>query len=364
MVTVNAKNYRKIALENNEYKQYIIKKKLIITILLALTIIAFFCAITAGATRIKTKDAILAILGLGNAKSVAIIRNIRMPRVVSGILAGAGLSISGCIMQNNLKNPLASPSTLGISNAAAFGANIAIILLGAGTVVSTGLGEIQIYNPYIVTICAMFFSVISTFLIIFLSKLGQFSTQSIILAGAALSSLFSAGTMLIQFFSKDTTKIAAVIFWTFGDLGRASWDEILIMGILIIIAMAYFIYHRWDYNALEAGDEIAKSLGVDVEKVRLGSMFMASIITAVTVSFLGIIGFIGLISPQITKKFIGSNNKYLIPTSAIMGSLILLISDTLARVIISPQMLPVGAVTSFLGAPLFLYFLIKEDINL
>jgi len=360
---VDTKKYRKIPFQNNEYKQYTNKKKFIITSLLILTILAFFWAITAGATSLKPREVILAIFGLGNTKSVSIIRNIRMPRVVLGMLAGAGLSMAGCIMQNNLKNPLASPSTLGISHAAAFGANIAIILLGAGTVVSTGLGEIQIYNPHIVTICAMFFSIISTLLIILLSKLSHFSTQSIILAGAALSSLFSAGTMIIQYFSKDTTKIAAVVFWTFGDLGRASWNEILIMGILILLSMAYFIYHRWDYNALDAGDEIAKSLGVDVEKIRLGGMFIASIITAVTVSFLGIIGFIGLICPQITKKLIGSNNKYLIPASAIMGSLILLISDTLARIVISPQILPVGAVTSFLGAPLFLYFLIKGDIN-
>ncbi len=357
---MDPKENNRVPVQNNQYKQYLIRKRLIIIILLILTIITFFWAINAGATEIKPKEVILAILGVGDSKSISIIRNIRMPRVVSGLLAGVGLSISGCIMQNNLKNPLASPSTLGISNAAAFGANIAIILLGAGTIVSTGLGEIQIYNPYIVTICAMFFSIISTLLIISLSKLGHFSTQSIILAGAALSSLFSAGTMIIQYFAKDTTKIAAVVFWTFGDLGRASWNEILIMGILIFIAIIYFIYHRWDYNALDAGDDMAKSLGVDVERIRLGGMFISSIITAVIVSFLGIIGFIGLICPQITRRLVGNDNKYLIPASAIMGAFILLVSDTVARIIISPQILPVGAVTSFLGAPLFLYFLIKE----
>ncbi|WP_222704718.1 FecCD family ABC transporter permease [Anaerosalibacter massiliensis] len=356
---MNIKKNRGVLFQDNVYEHHIIRKKFIIIVLLAVTIVAFFWAINAGAMPIKPKKVILAILGLGDNKSISIIRNIRMPRVVSGILAGAGLSIAGCIMQNNLKNPLASPSTLGISNAAAFGANVAIILLGAGTIVSTGLGEIQIFNPYIVTICAMSFSIGSTLLIISLSKIGRFSTQSIILAGVALSSLFSAGTMIIQYFSGDTTKVAAVIFWTFGDLGRASWNEIIIMGILIAISIIYFIYHRWDYNALDSGDDTAKSLGVNVERIRLCGMFMASVITAVTVSFLGIIGFIGLICPQITKRLIGSDNRYLIPASAIMGSFILLISDTLARVLLSPQTLPVGAVTSFLGAPLFLYFLIK-----
>lgn len=342
------------------YKEHIRRKKLIVLLLILATILVFFWAINAGASKIKWKDVVLGILGLGDDKSNSIIRNIRIPRIVSGILAGIGLSIAGCIMQNNLRNPLASPSTLGISNAAAFGANVAIILLGAGSVASTSLGEVQITNPYLVTLCAISFSLLATILIIGLSRLGHFSTQSIILAGVALSSLFSAGTMIIQYFASDTTKVAAVVFWTFGDLARASWREIGIMGLVVTISLGYFYHRRWDYNALDSGDDSAKSLGVEVEKIRLGGMFAASIITAVTVSFLGTIGFIGLICPQITRKIIGNDKRYLLPASAIMGALILLVSDTVARVIISPQVLPVGAVTSFLGAPLFLYFLIKE----
>lgn len=360
---MKVKEGKSLPYENKEYHKEVARKRFIILGLMMGTIITSFWAINAGAMGIGPKEVVLSILGIGNSKSVSIIRNIRMPRVISGILAGAGLSLSGCIMQNNLKNPLASPSTLGISNAAAFGANVAIILLGAGTVASIGVGEVQITNPYMVTICAMVFSIGSAFLIIGLSKIGGFSTQNIVLAGVALSSLFNAGTMIIQYFSSDTTKVAAVVFWTFGDLGRASWNEIMIMAVLLFILTGYFIYHRWDYNALDSGDDVARGLGVNVERIRLGGMFGASVITAVIVSFLGVIGFIGLISPQITKRLIGSDNRYLIPASAIMGSLILLVSDTLARIILSPQTLPVGAVTSFLGAPLFLYFLIKGDIN-
>ncbi len=134
-----------------------------------------------------------------------------------------------------------------------------------GTIASTGLGEVQINNPYVVTLCAMFFNTIYS-INYFPIKIGHFTTKSIILAGTALSSLFSAGTMIIQYFSGDTTKVATVIFWTFGDLSRASWIEIIIMGILVFISIVYFIYHRWDYNVLDAGDDTAKSLGVDVEK--------------------------------------------------------------------------------------------------
>lgn len=355
-------NNTEVSFKEHTYKDHINKKKVIMLGLFISTILAFFWSINAGAISLSPRDVVMAIFGKGDKKSVAVIRNIRMPRVISGLVAGSGLSVAGCIMQNNLKNPLASPSTLGISNAAAFGANFAIIVLGAGSISSIGLGKINISNPYIVTICAMTFSIGATILIIGLSKMGRFSAQSIILAGVALSSLFSAGTMIIQYFAKDTTKVAAVIFWTFGDLGRATWNEIIIMTILITISIIFFIYHRWDYNALDSGEDTAKSLGVDVDRIRLISMSIASIITAVIVSFLGVIGFIGLICPHITRRIMGSDNRYLIPGSAIMGSLILLLSDTLSRVVLSPQMLPVGAVTSFLGAPLFLYFLIKGEM--
>lgn len=360
---MGAKEHEGLSHQSKEYHREISKKRLIILGLFLATVLAFFLAINAGAMKISPKEVVLSVLGIGDSRSISVIRNIRMPRVISGILAGAGLSLAGCVMQNNLRNPLASPSTLGISNAAAFGANIAIILLGAGSIASIGVGEVQISNPYMVTICAMVFSLGSALLLIGLSKAGRFSTQSIVLAGVALSSLFNAGTMIIQYFAKDTTKVAAVVFWTFGDLARASWNEIMIMAVVVIIFAAYFIYHRWDYNVLASGDDVTRSLGVNVEKIRLGGMFGASIITAVIVSFLGVISFIGLIGPQITKRLIGSDNRFLIPGSAIMGSLILLVSDTIARTILSPQTLPVGAVTSFLGGPLFLYFLIKGDIN-
>lgn len=338
------------------------KRMIILGLFLALLVSTFF-AINAGAMKLSPKEVILSIFGIGSAKSVAVVRNIRLPRVVSGLLAGMGLSLAGCIMQNNLKNPLASPSTLGISNAAAFGANVAIILLGAGTVASTGVGEIIISNPYLVTVSAMFFSILASLVIVLLSRLGSFSTQSIVLSGVALSSLFNAGTMIIQYFATDSTKVAAVVFWTFGDLARSSWKEIAIMAVLVLILAGYFIYRRWDYNALDCGDDVARGLGVNVDRIRLAGMFSASIMTAVLVSFMGVIGFVGLISPQISKRIVGSDNRYLIPTSALMGALILLLSDTLSRVLLSPQVLPVGAVTSFLGAPLFLYFLIKGDMK-
>lgn len=342
-----------------QYTQNIARKRLFVITLLLGVVMMFFVAINAGSSRIPVLDVCRALLGTLDGNTETVVCNLRLPRVVAAIVAGIGLALAGCVMQNNLRNPLASPSTLGISNAAAFGANVAIIVFGAGSVLSADVGRVVINNPYIVTLTALVFALGAMVIILALSRIRNFSPESIILAGVAISSLFAASTMILQYFAGDSAKVAAVIFWTFGDLGRASWKEILIMSGVVGGSSVYFFFRRWDYNALDGGDDTAKSLGVNVERVRLEGLLVSSVIAAICVSFLGIIGFIGLVAPQITKRIIGNDKRYLIPASALMGALILLLSDTLSRVIISPQTLPVGAVTSFLGAPLFLYLLMK-----
>ncbi|MCT4688759.1 FecCD family ABC transporter permease [Vallitalea sp.] len=340
------------------YKSYTAKKVAIAICSIIIMIILSIIAIGAGSTNIGYHEIFRAIIGRGTEVSNVVVLRIRLPRIIAAIVAGAGLSVSGCVMQNNLRNPLASPSTLGISNAAAFGANLAIIIFGAGSFRSLGADAVIINNPYIVTLSAFTLSITAAFVILLLAKLRSFSPQSIILAGVALGSLFSAGTTLIQYFADDV-QVAAAVFWTFGDLGRVSWNEVIIMAVVIGIALIYFMLKRWDYNALDSGEESAKSLGVNVERVRFGGMFVSSLITSVAVAFLGIIGFIGLISPQIVRRIIGGDHRFLIPISAITGSIILLFADTLARTIVAPVILPVGAITSFLGAPLFLYLLLR-----
>ena len=340
------------------YKIHIKKKIILSIVLLLIVFLLSIFAINAGSTKLKPYEILMAMLGKGTDVSNLVIWRIRLPRILAAIIAGAGLSLSGCVMQNNLKNPLASPSTLGISNAAAFGANLAIIIFGAGSIQSTTADAVIINNPYIVTILAFICAMVATFIILFLAKLKGFSPEAIVLAGVALGSLFSAGTTLIQYFAQDV-QVAAAVFWTFGDLGRASWDEVIIMAVVIGLSLIYFILRRWDYNALDSGEESAKSLGVNIERVRFKGMLISSIITAVAVSFLGIIGFIGLIAPQIVRRIVGGDYRFLIPMSAFVGSTLLLIADTLARTIIAPVILPVGAITSFLGAPLFLYLLLR-----
>jgi iron complex transport system permease protein len=261
-------------------------------------------------------------------------------------------------MQSILRNPLGSPFTLGISHSAAFGAAFAIVVLGVGSINSSSIDAVILNNPYVITVCAFGFSLIATFIIILLAKYKGASPETMILTGVALGSLFIAGTTALEYFAEDI-QLSSIIFWTFGDIGRTSWNDLAIISAVVIPAVIYFIYNMWNYNSLNSGDETAKSLGVNVERVRIGGLLVASLVTALIVSFVGIIGFIGLVVPHIVRKSIGGDERYLIPSACIIGAILLMASDTVARTIISPVVLPVGILTSFLGAPLFIYLVVK-----
>jgi iron complex transport system permease protein len=341
------------------YYTSFIRRKWLILLLLALGVFVMaIVSVNAGSYAINPWEVIKAFFGAGSQTTSLVIWHIRMPRIITAIIAGAGLSVAGCVMQNNLKNPLASPDTLGVSAGAAFGANLAIIVLGAGTVMNTAGDAVAINNPYMVTVFAFIFSMGAAMIILALGRIRGFSPEAIVLAGVALGALFMAGTTMIQYFAPDV-KIAAAIFWTFGDLGRVSWHEAYIIIAVVLLAAVYFVAKRWDYNAMDNGEETAKSLGVHTERTRFFGMLIASLITSVTVSFLGIIGFIGLIGPHIMRRVIGADHRFLIPASLLAGALLLLLADTAARTVISPVVLPVGALTSILGAPLFIYLLMK-----
>jgi len=353
-----ADGIRNVHLPVEAFRRQSARKRWIILGLTVCTLALAVIAINAGAANTHPLQVIRVLLQLETGTPSIVIWNIRLPRVIAGIVAGAGLAVAGCVMQTCLRNPLASPSTLGISNAAAFGANLAIVFFGAGTIHSNTHDAVFIANPYSVTVSAFVFSMIATALILLLARMRGFSPESVVLAGVAFGSLFSAGSTLVQYFAEDV-QVAAMVFWTFGDLGRISWQEVAILTVLITGVFIFFQFHRWDYNALDSGEDAAKGLGVQVEQIRFRSMFAASLITAVTVSFMGIIGFIGLIAPQMMRRVLGVDHRFLIPASAVTGAALLLFSDTLARTAISPVVLPVGAITSFFGAPLFLFLLAK-----
>ena len=309
-----------------------------------------------GPINIPLTDVIKYIFTFDTNGAGGVIWNIRMVRIVGALLAGAGLAVAGVVMQCILRNPLASPFTLGISSASAFGASFAIIFLGAG---SSMTSIVSINNPYITTMCAFLFSLLATGAILLLTKVTRVSAETMILAGIAISVMFSAGLSFMQYIATDS-QLGNIVAWTFGDLGKATWSwNALIILVLLPVAF-YFFYKRWDYNALDAGEDTAKGLGVNTERERIIGMVLSSVLSAFIVSFFGIIAFIGLLGPHIARMIIGSDHRYLLPLSIILGAIILIIADGVGQVILYPSVIPVGIITSMLGGPLFIYLLIRR----
>jgi len=280
-----------------------------------------------------------------------------LPRICSCILAGFGLGVAGTVMQCVLKNPLGSPYTLGVSNAAAFGASVGIVVLGGGMIAGQSQASIVINNPYLVAASAFMWAMIATGVIILLVKVTKVSPETMVLAGVALSSIFSAGISMLQYMYNEYA-LSTIVFWQFGSMGKAGWDQLMLIAVVVAVASIYFLYNRMDYNALDAGDEVASSLGVNVDVLRLVTLFVSAMLTSIIVSFMGIVAFVGLLGPHIVRRFVGNDHRYLIPGSMFLGAIILLISDCIGQTAMDFT-LPVGIITSFLGGPLFLYLLIR-----
>lgn len=347
------------------YKSFVRKKKTTLIVVAVATLLIALISVGLGSLKIPVTEIVKTIFGQGAAESETVIMNIRLPRVTAGLLVGALLASTGAVMQCVLRNPLASASTLGVSQGAAFGAALGIIVFGGGVVNSaSATSAVTINNPYIVTLCAFFFGAISTVVIILISQLKQdIGSTGLVLAGVALSSLFQGGSTLLQYFA-DENKIGAVVFWTFGNLGGTNWRQLLILAVVLALALTYFMLNRWNYNAMESGADTAKSLGVNTRRIMLITMAIGSFAAAVAVSFVGIISFVGLVAPHIMRRFVGNDYRYLVPSSAVAGALLLVLADSFGKTIIAPVVLPIGAITSFLGAPMFLFLLFKGgDMN-
>lgn len=329
------------------------RNRIVIAALVATCTLIAFVALASGASHMSLLDSTQALLGLGSSQDVMTVRSIRLPRVVCAIVAGAGLALAGAALQSVLENPLAAASTVGISQGAAFGATVAILLvipLFAGSSTGVGMGTVAIF--------AFAGAMVSSLIVLLFSRLGFSSPESIILVGVALSALWAGASTIIQYFSDDL-ELTKIIFWQFGDLGRATWPQIGFMVLLGGACTGYFFANRWNYNALQNGGHVAGGLGVDVKRTRVVGVLAASLMAAAMVSFVGLINFIGLIAPHIARRFVGNDYRFLLPASLVLGAIIMLASDLAARMVISPVILPIGAITSFLGAPLFLYLLYR-----
>jgi iron complex transport system permease protein len=287
----------------------------------------------------------------GPSLTQTIILDFRLPRIVLAIIAGAGLAASGATMQGVLRNPLVSSHILGISSAAGFGAALALVL---------GVGVLAGFGGYLVIVNAFLFSLLAMVIVYGIARIRGITTETVILAGVAISFLFSALISLIQYLAPEHDALHAIVFWLMGGLSAATWDGILVVFPIVVLTVALMVQQSWNINVLSMGEEVATSLGVSSKRVLTITMVLETLATASIIAFTGVIGFVCLISPHVARMLIGSDHRFLIPCSSLIGACLLLCSDTVGRLVIQPVELPVGIVTSLLGVPFFIYILASK----
>ncbi len=341
-----------------DYKRDNKYKTIFLLFLFISTVIASLYSIRSGVLKIPLKDIIHIIIssirskGSNNIDDVVsnIIINIRLPRVVMGILVGVGLGASGALMQTILMNPMASPYTLGISSGAGLGASLAIIY---------GFSPFGLTGELLTISNAFLFAMAASILILVIARIRNNSHQDLILAGIALMNFFNAIVTLITYFA-DVYSSKELMYWQVGSLGKADWISISYVGVILLLTLPYIISKTSDLNKMALGDEVAESLGTDAKKLRIKLMLVLSLLVGGITAFTGMIGFIGLVVPHLIRLILGSNNKFLIAGSALGGALLLILADSIALNIIAPKVLPVGVLTAFIGSPVFLIMIFKN----
>ncbi|MDR1155420.1 MAG: iron ABC transporter permease [Bacteroidales bacterium] len=278
---------------------------------------------------------------------------LRLPRILMAVAGGIGFAVSGSAMQGILRNPLVSPFTIGISSAAGFGAASAIVL---------NMGVIGSADWFVVT-NSFLFAMLAAFLVYGIAKFKGVHAGTIILSGIAIMYFFSAFTSLLQYIAADN-QLKGVVHWMFGNLAVSSYQNIIVVCAVLLLCVPVIVKQSWSLNALADGDETAISLGVNPRRLRVMILILSSAITAIIICFTGIIGFICLVAPHISRLLIGNDHRFLIPFSALVGALLLLAADTAGRTVISPVEIPVGIVTSFIGVPLFLWLLLRKKTGI
>ncbi len=278
-----------------------------------------------------------------------IIMLVRLPRVILALLVGSSLAIAGAAAQAIFKNPMADPYVLGVSSGAAMGASL-VVVFGA----SVFAGSIQVG--------AFTGALLAAFLVFSIARTGnKIPVETLILSGVAIAAFFSAVTSFMMYISGNS--LQRIVFWIMGAFWNAGWDDIYLMAPFAIIGgLIIFAFSR-DLNVLLLGDESAEHLGTNVNRLKIGMLAVISLIAAAAVSVSGIIGFVGLIIPHMMRILVGPDHRILIPSSLLVGGMFMVTADTFSRMVIQPTEIPVGIITALLGAPFFVYLLLRKKKN-
>lgn len=342
-------------------KQSMLSKLLVLAVILCFVVIF---SVTQGSVNIDIdvtyKSLINNILG----KSIfevywdkgidSIIYELRLPRIILACISGASLALAGVLMQTLTRNSLADPYILGISSGASAGATLAIVF-----------GGVSFFSSNVTTVMGAFIgATVSSLLVFLLSDVSKtFSKTKLVLTGIAVSSIFGALTTLIVTYAKNDSLVKTAIFWVAGSLSGANYSQIKIALSILLVCIAIIIYIARDLDLFILGENIARNMGVNVEKT-VGLVFIiATILTGTIVAFIGVVGFVGLLVPHIARHLVGSSHRKVIPISMLMGAILMVVTDAVGRTIISPQEIPLGVITALIGGPFFLFLLKQSSYN-
>jgi iron complex transport system permease protein len=280
-----------------------------------------------------------------------VLTGLRLPRMAMALVCGAGLAMAGVAMQGITRNPLVSPYTLGVSPAAAFGASLAILF---------GLSQAPGWGAVLTVLCAFAAAMACAAVVLGLASVRSVSPVVLVLAGVGLTYLFAALTASVQFVASEQ-QLAAIVHWTFGSLNGRTWNEVAVAGAAWLLVLPVLLLQASALNALSGGgDDVARTLGFNVPRVRASVTLAAVFSAAAIVSFTGVIGFVGLVAPHIARLVIGGDHRWLLPFSAIGGALLVLSADLIGRLAFAPVVVPVGIVVAFIGVPVFLHLLLTR----
>ncbi len=327
------------------YRKMIRKRMRILFFLFLILLFLILLNVSVGSSHITILEILEIIFrNEGRENHVMIVKQIRMPMALMAVVVGASLGIGGCEIQSILRNPIASPYTLGITSAASFGAAMGLLL---------NSNVFFLPDTLAVTGNAFFFTVLVSLGIYVFSFQKRISKTAIILFGIALNFLFSSLTMILQYIAEED-KLQSLIFWTFGSLLKTTWNKFYFVFWILLFTSIVLYRNAWKLTAMTLDDNKARSIGVPVEQLRRRTILIVSLLSAVSVSFVGTIGFVGLVAPHISRQFVGEDQRFFMPLSALLGAVILSCSFLLSKLIIPGVILPIGLVTSVIGIPFFI----------
>ncbi|SDO19557.1 iron complex transport system permease protein [Rhodoferax sp. OV413] len=341
-----------LADKHGSYRRLVLRKQLLLLALVALLLFSLVLDLAIGPANYGLGEVVQALLAPDSVRLQArvVMWDIRLPVALMAIAVGAALSVAGAQMQTILNNPLASPFTLGISAAASFGAALGLAF---------GVKLLPVAVDYLVPANAFAMAMLTAWLIHMLSLRRGVTAETIVLLGIALVFSFNALLALVQYFASEQA-VAAVVFWTMGSLTKATWPKLGLTCLVIAVTLPIFARRAWALTALRLGDDKAASFGVNVQRLRLETMVLVSLLAAIPVAFVGTIGFIGLVGPHIARMLIGEDQRFFLPASVLSGALLLSLSSVVSKSLVDGAIFPIGVITSLIGIPFFIALILGQ----